>query len=155
MSRSGSTTMLGPQARAAVPELRRLLQTGDGYDRLRAAVALWRIGRDTNSVPVLIEELRHAIEPGSAPRLVSTGFTCQICFEAFAEMGSDAKVAVPVILDALRSIPNLQQVGVLLPDNIRLRRETLLKLDPRQAVVDGAPATGNAERGLPPTDSSH
>ncbi len=113
--------------------MRRLLQTGDGYDRLRAAVALWRIGRDTNSVPVLIRELRHAIEPGSAPWLVSTGFTCQICFEAFAEMGSEAKVAVPVILDALRSIPNLQQVGVPLPGIMQLGRETLVKVDPDAA----------------------
>jgi HEAT repeats len=44
---------LGPEAKAAVPELTGLLKSPDRDVRSQAAIALWRINRDTNMVAVM------------------------------------------------------------------------------------------------------
>jgi HEAT repeat protein len=137
---------LGPQARDAVPELRNLLNMGDSYTRQPAAVALWRIDRDTNSVPPLIAELKQAIQPGPRllfPRPASTGpglrfsnpaTTCQVCLKTFAEMGPQAKAAVPAIMEAIRTVPRLERRGLPVALVIRWAREALEQIDPEGAA---------------------
>jgi hypothetical protein len=108
--------------------LRRLFRTDDSYYRLQATRALWRIDRDTNPIPVLIGEVEQDIEPDCPPPLVSAVFTCQLCFEAFVEIGPEAKAA-SVIFDALRCIANMERLGVPLTAILRLTQEALLKVD--------------------------
>jgi hypothetical protein len=74
----------------AVPELSKLLRQPEAALRTQAAIALWRINRDTNVAPVLTAELER----------VGHVFSYDI-LTALGEMGPAAKSAVPVIVKKL------------------------------------------------------
>jgi HEAT repeat protein len=76
----------GPEARAAIPMLKKLLRSEDEPVRIRAAQTLWRIDRRADQVlPVLVELL----QPGGENRALAA--------EALGEMGTVAAAAVPAL----------------------------------------------------------
>lgn len=92
--RSGSALALGSiglAASNAVPALTNLMAIGDGYTRVAAAVALWRITSNENlSLPVIMKELP-GIEKHSK----------QLPINALKAMGPRAKAAFPLLLSEL------------------------------------------------------
>src|SRR4051812_48325445 len=76
---------LGSKAKAAVPELTTLLTDPSDETREAAAIALWRIERSTEVVPVLVDRLESARDYQ----------TCLRVMKVLAEMGPQAKAAVP------------------------------------------------------------
>jgi HEAT repeat protein len=92
---------IGPEARAAVPELIRLVRIGDNYAREQAAVALWRVDRNTNGMALLIADLWKCLS-GHAPPYPPPDIARSIALPALAEMGPLAEPAVPVILATIR-----------------------------------------------------
>jgi len=97
---------IGPEARAAVSPLTRLLGDTNSYTRVRAAIALWRINRDTNVIPVLYAELESASEAPAYGRILT----------ALRQMGPSAMAAVPVIIKTIkdqRGKPNNHDIDLL------------------------------------------
>jgi RNA polymerase sigma factor (sigma-70 family) len=90
---------IGPPARAAVPELLRHRRNVTDCIRAEVAVALWRVEKHPQAIPMLIEHLRDpsACDRGSAA----------LCL---AELGPDAKAAVPALLAALDDNQHLVNV---------------------------------------------
>ncbi len=123
---------LGPEARDALPELRKVLDTVDPYARHQAAMALWRIGKDTNGIPVLVTELKRAIHPDAQTSFSPADRTIEVCLKGLAEIGPDAAASVPVILEMIEPAPRTASRGMQHRwGTIRLARETLDKVDPR------------------------
>jgi hypothetical protein len=87
--------LLGPEAKAAVPVLIQIVGSSNATLRVQAAVALWRINRDTNMVQVLTAELDRA------PFLLYQSDVVSV----LGEMGPAAKPAVPVIVRILENRP--------------------------------------------------
>jgi HEAT repeat protein len=79
---------IGPQAQAASPELKKLLTDSYPGVRQEVAIALWRIARDYEVLPVLIADLRKAEDQ---KRIIAV----------LGEMGPMAKSAMPAIKDAV------------------------------------------------------
>lgn len=84
---------IGPEARAAVPELIRMSTSARATDRVVAATALWRIARDGRVVPVLIEAARPADGRGLGDRYAA--------LDALGEIGPAAGEAVPALINQL------------------------------------------------------
>jgi HEAT repeats len=82
--------LLGPEAKPAAPELRKLLAAPERDLRSEAAIALWRINRETNMLAVLTAELEQRGLMAYPDVLTALG-----------EMGPLAKAAVPAIIKML------------------------------------------------------
>jgi HEAT repeat protein len=106
---------MGPEANGAVPDLLRLTADPDRAIRTEAAMALWRIKRDTNGLPLLVEALARA-----------PLFESQQILSALGQMGPAADAAVPVILKKLDE-PGTRPSGS--PES-SLAREALRRIDP-------------------------
>jgi HEAT repeat protein len=91
---------IGPDAIAAVPTLSRVYNGDDVLGvRLRAVRALWKIqGRTQKTVDLLVEGLRAGI-------VAFDESACAVAADTLAEIGSDAHVAVPALLDAVAVDP--------------------------------------------------
>jgi len=111
----------GPEARAAVPVLTRMLSDTNSYSRQQAAVALWRINRDTSVIPLLIEEMRKD----------TTGEAWMILM-VFGEMGPLAKIAVPAILERASDSGDWGPFPSFVVRPMAL--DTLAKIDPKAAA---------------------
>jgi hypothetical protein len=87
-----SLGLIGPAASNAIPALAQLISTGISYDRVSAAVALWRItSNESLALPVILSELpKHDYHTGKATPI-----------NALKDMGPRAKVAYPVLLSEL------------------------------------------------------
>jgi HEAT repeat protein len=116
---------IGPEARAAVSPLTKLLSDTNSYAREQAAIALWRINRDTNVIPVLIAELESASEAPAYGRILT----------ALREMGRSATAAVPVILKTIkdrRGMPNDHGIDIR-----AVGLKTLEEINPEAATKAG------------------
>lgn len=82
----------GTDARAALPALKKILKEADPLLHVDAANALWRLGEKKEAVTALIDALKNANEKWDA--------TAGAAF-VLAEIGPDAKAAVPALLKAL------------------------------------------------------
>jgi len=78
---------LGSKAKAAVPELMKLLEDPNDDAREAAATALWKIERYAGVVPVLAERMETATDYQTLIRVMNL----------LGEIGPAAKLAVPVI----------------------------------------------------------
>lgn len=81
------------QARDGIPALQALLKTPDRSLRTHAAIALWRVSRDTNMVAILVGDLTSG----------NLAFSPDI-LAALGEMGPAAKGAVPYIIQKLEEM---------------------------------------------------
>jgi len=116
---------IGPEARASVSPLTRLLSDTNSYAREQAAIALWRINRDTNVVPVLIAELGSASEAPAYGRILT----------ALREIGPSARAAVPVIIKTIkdrRGMPNDHGIDIR-----AVGLNALEEIDPEAATKAG------------------
>jgi HEAT repeat protein len=108
---------IGPRAKAAVPALQKALRSRFSQVQVHAALALWKIERSPDAVPVLIERLANHN---------STGRTDAA--ECLAEIGPDARAAIPTLVLACQS------TGASDTGDLRVRPAAalaLLKIDPR------------------------
>ncbi|WP_422931758.1 HEAT repeat domain-containing protein [Singulisphaera sp. PoT] len=97
---------LGPGARDAAPRLRRWLADPSPRVRIAAAVALSGIDPTAKeAIPVLIEALRHRVEPGIPEASQAP--------QALARFGPDAKAALPKLIDIIRLIDEIGMTRVL------------------------------------------
>jgi HEAT repeat protein len=115
---------LGPDARIAVPELRRLLSSGRPWRRDQAAMALWRIDHDTNVVSILIRELQRVDR-----RQFEACGMCSRMVTALGEMGDAAKPAGPILVNIMKdsgwgTAPDAARAKLL-----NSAREALAKID--------------------------
>jgi HEAT repeat protein len=120
--------MIGPKAKAAMPALRNLLTTNanDLYWGEKTAVAIWRIDGDvTNTLPVLIQGL-------SQPDPQERGEAIDV----MAEMGPQAKAAVPVLLNEL-SQPTVPAIIATDADSGQKITNALKQIDPEAAAKAG------------------
>ena len=92
LQKDAATTLgrIGPDAKAAVDDLATTLRDKDDRVRIAAALALWRISRHEAAIPTLVRMLQ-------SDRILSR----DEALEALAEIGSDAKPALPAIDAAL------------------------------------------------------
>ena len=112
----GAATLaqVGPPASNAIPVLKEVLHSSPPADELGAAVAIWRIGADTNTaLPVLL-------------KWCERGWLQS--YEALGEIGPAAKDAVPLLLPRAKSSEPLTQ---------RTAAAALKKIDPDAAVRAG------------------
>jgi len=84
---------MGPVAKPALPDLRRLLKDGDMRDRLTAAEALCRIEQNADALPILLDGLRHREEK-----------TRLLAIEALQRLGPLAKGALPALREATQDV---------------------------------------------------
>ena len=101
---------IGRPAKSATAELRRLLKADNRNLRIRAALAVWKVGGDPKGVPeILAEGLKDASSAVRREALVALG-----------TLGSDAAVATSAIVDILddpdpnlrnQAATTLQQLG--------------------------------------------
>jgi HEAT repeat protein len=123
---------LGPKAKAAVPELTRLLTDQNDYTREVAATALWRINRDPATPPILAECLDEARDYQTCVRLL----------RLLTEMGKAAGPAVPAI------IKRVEDPGVnFAPPNVDISQ---LALDPLTKIAAAAAAAAKKKLELVP-----
>src|SRR5260370_825875 len=83
---------IGPGAKAAVPELKKLLKTGDPNTQIVVALALVRVGEAKAGMPTLLEYLRNPV----------AFVVIEIYVEAQVQLGPADKEVVPVFLEALK-----------------------------------------------------
>ena len=81
----------GRAARSATPELRKLLKAGDPEARLRAALAVWKVGGDAEGIAAVLAGGMKDASP--AVRREALG--------ALGAMGADAAVAARAVVDGL------------------------------------------------------
>ena len=116
---------LGPAAGPAIPALVELLEDQDASVRANAAVALWKIDRHANAIPVLVEMTRRQTGPGPYHAVVALG-----------RIASQAEEAMPSLLAALRHAdPDVRRaaarsLGQAGPPAIALLKQALA--DPEQ-----------------------
>jgi HEAT repeat protein len=113
---------IGPDARMAVPGLRRMLSDTNAPTRQEAMLALWRIDHDTNLVSQAVAEVEHAPD----------ALTCKRFVGVLGAMRSAAMPAVPAVLRAITNsarLPNLSTTDV--PRAVRI---ALRKIDPAGAA---------------------
>jgi HEAT repeat protein len=118
---------IGPPAQAAIPQLKKLLTDSDSDLRQESALALWRISRSLDALPVLVSELKRKDDP-------------QPIVTVLNNMGPEAKTAVPTVKAALASFwhPGAPKTGVQTIDLLGYREESfehvineaLQKIDP-------------------------
>lgn len=130
--------LMGTEAAAACADLSNLLQDSDGTVRTEAAIALWRICRDTTVVPVLRNELEKGDNYTDRAAIVTT----------LGEMGTFAIGAAPALRNLISppyhegtvymrvgpakptSQPVQTMAAPMLPD---LARDALRKIDPQES----------------------
>jgi HEAT repeat protein len=83
--------LIGPKAKSAVPALRKLLTHSDGNFRAQVALALWRIDREQEVLPTLVQLVRNTSELGGRYQAI----------EALGNIGPDARPTVPYLLHIL------------------------------------------------------
>ena len=118
---------IGPDARASVPALRRLLVCKHDFTREQAAIALWRITRDTNVVSLLVAELDRAPNSMAYRQIVS----------ALGEMGQPAKAAVPAVVRTIGQPgrwEDFEQYEIL-----KVGEEALRRIDPNALLKLNGP----------------
>jgi HEAT repeat protein len=86
----------GPAAKVAVPRLTEMLKDNYASARVQAALALWRIDRYKDAIPLLIEMLEVPEFGARYPAVTALG-----------EIGPAAKAAIPALLQA-REDPQLR-----------------------------------------------
>ncbi|MEN6641078.1 MAG: HEAT repeat domain-containing protein, partial [Armatimonadia bacterium] len=91
---------IGPEARAALPQLTAALKDPNGFVRVAAAKSLYQIDRDASGVPLLIEALKNYDIVG--PRIAA---------DALAEMGEGARPALPALVTTLKDPAPCAQVA--------------------------------------------
>jgi HEAT repeat protein len=112
---------IGPAASNAVPALTNLMVIGDGYTRVAAAFALWRITSNENlSLPVIMKEL---------PTLGKPLNNKQLPINALKAMGPRAKAAFPLLLSELPLAADDIQRGLI--------TNALKAIDPEAAAKAG------------------
>lgn len=119
---------IGPGASNALPALRPLLNDPEAYRRTVAAASIWRIcGDASNTVPVLIRGVR---EFNRLP-------VARISLDALGEMGSQAKDAVPALLELFSSNVQMQRLDPQ-PDELRRKiSKALNEIDAKAAMDAG------------------
>ncbi len=105
---------------SAVPELRSMLNDTNSYTRRQAAIALWRITRDTSLVSDTVAELERVQDPT----------TCRNLLEVLGAIGPAAKPAVPALLRLMRS--SMAKNPWVISNAVRT---TLSRIDPETAPV--------------------
>jgi HEAT repeat protein len=113
---------LGPKAKPALPELTRLLGDPDDETREAAATALWKIGQDPHTIPVLVELLENARDYQACSRIL----------KLLGEMGPAAKSAVPVIRKKIED-PGVSFAPATV-DLVQIALDSLAKVDPAAAA---------------------
>jgi len=93
---------IGPAAAVAVPALEASLADPKASTRAAAAVALWRIARAPSALTATVKDLRSPDE--------SNLF---FALDAIREIGPEAEVAVPVLIQTLRHAPQWYQTSVV------------------------------------------
>jgi HEAT repeat protein len=83
---------LGKVAKGSIPALIEALRDENAFVQVNAAESLWRIARHKDSLPTLIRALRHEKD----------GVVRRAAY-ALAEMGPEAKAAVPALRRALKN----------------------------------------------------
>jgi HEAT repeat protein len=78
---------MGPVGKPAVEQLRKLSKDDDATVRVNATAALWRIQRESEAIMALANTLRDG-QPGAYEAAVALG-----------EIGPDAKLALPALLE--------------------------------------------------------
>jgi HEAT repeat protein len=112
---------IGPDAKEAVPELRKALRSDNPTVRCYAAHGLWRIERETRVVPVL-----------AALLMEKSGQMVIPAAEALAEMGPDARAALPELRKAALSEKSFYVAHAA--------RRAIEKIDPEEAKKIKPPA---------------
>ena len=120
---------LGSKAQAAVPELRKLLKHPEVSARVTAAIALWQIERDTNSVLVLTAELETVSKRGNPADL----WAYDKALKALAEFGPISEAASPILVDIVESPPR-SWPDFASKHLVQKAREALAKIDPEAAA---------------------
>jgi HEAT repeat protein len=113
---------LGAKAKSAVPELIRMLDDSNDFTREAAATALWKIDRNPQAIPILIERLENAQDYQ----------TCRRVMKLLGEIGPPAKGAVGILLKRIED-PGVNFVppGV---DLSQMGLEALGRIDPQAAA---------------------
>ena len=111
---------IGPDAREAVPTLKRVLRDDNPKVRLAAAIALWKIEKNTAVVPVLARLLGEADADGDREWIAYQAA------ETLGEMGPAAREALP----ELRKVP-LGKDGNLFAQVAA--KDAIAKIDPAEA----------------------
>jgi hypothetical protein len=105
--------------------LYRTIYYTNSYAREQAAIALWRINRDTNVIPDLISELGSASAATAYARILT----------ALREMGPSARAAVPVIIKTIKDqggMPNNHGIDIR-----AVGLKALEEIDPEAATKAG------------------
>jgi HEAT repeat protein len=92
---------IGPEAKAALPDLEKLLKSDNRYERFAAATALWGVARESKTtVPVLVELLKAGDlrPPGNG---AYKSHDRPLILGVLARIGPEAREAVPAILQAI------------------------------------------------------
>jgi HEAT repeat protein len=112
---------IGPDAKEAVPVLTKTLQSESPGTRIRAALGLWRIEKNTGAVAVLATLL-----DSDDDNMAS------LAAQALGEIGPDARTALPKLRNAVLS----KEEGHFF---LQLEaREAIKKIDPEEAKKLGA-----------------
>jgi HEAT repeat protein len=111
---------IGPDAVEAVPVLRAALGHGDCFMRYEAAVALWRIGRHREGIPVLVRDVKDR----------RNGWRWRAA-RALGRIGPGAREALPALREAL------QRKGEPAPHQLAL---ALWRVAQPQGGAAGSPA---------------
>ena len=115
---------LGPNAQAAIPEMRKLLDHPVAGARVPAAIALWRIAGDTDAVTLLVQEL----EIAARNKRPEDPWICSTVLSAFAEIGSAAKAATPIIVNLIE-FPRRRWPGFYRTNILENARAALRQMD--------------------------
>jgi HEAT repeat protein len=123
--------LFGPEAQAALPEIRSLLNSSNPGLRDNAALALWRVAQDRSVIPLLMNELAQTRDYP----------TCVGIIKAFGEIGPAAKEAIPVMLEKVNQ-RNAPQDRYALRSLRDIARRAISKIDPdvAQEMITGRPA---------------
>jgi hypothetical protein len=116
---------MGPMAKQAVPALKYLGTTGDPYQKLAAAKAVWCITSNTDfSLPVLLSEMPRIAKPMKP-----------VAVDVLAEMGPRAAAAIPLLTGEYNAWKNTGRPWDLEESNSL--RHALMAIDPRAAARVG------------------
>jgi HEAT repeat protein len=127
---------MGAGAKAALPDLTKLLKGPDSSVRVAAALAVWRItGEAGVVVPMLVESAR-----------CEHGEIAEEALTALGEMGPAAKAAVPALLELRKAEQDSQPIHLQANDpwkwskaweTVKRAEEALRRIDPAAAAKAG------------------
>jgi HEAT repeat protein len=121
---------IGPDGRASIPMLKVLLSDPDSSARLEAAIALWRLDRDSRVLSVLIQDIKSARRTETCVRVI----------RAFGEMGPLAKDAIPVIVRTANAPPLEPMIPAVTIREAAM--DAVDKIDPKQWHLLLPPSNG-------------